>query len=359
MGRHGISIIEQFPQFKAIRNCIFNHRTSEMHIKHALGVMTTDARHPLSQHESETIKELYKWYEEYVETYLKSYLKGYDTLNPFSAPANGDDVLADKLLRDVHGYLDRAGLQQEASSARDLVGLLAGICAVWIIMKGKALMRLSSGSSEQNQSTLMKPHTVQIIALFRLLKLSKSDGALDDARAFWQWLVSPRLASHKVDMMDGHMARVGTGEGKSVILAILSCFLALTGVRVRCACYSEQLVSRDYKEFQDLFVKFKVHECIKYFTIPAVVEYCINDGGDVRKLVKGQFIVSSETIRPSSAAASKPKEILLIDEVRACRLMCACSILIDTLRLMLSSVTSSWDKLTIQLLSILLLTYKP
>lgn len=355
MGRHGMNIIEQFSQFKAVQNSIFNHRTSEMNITHALEIMTRDARHPLSQHESETIKALYGCYEASLEKYLKSYLRGYDT---FSAPENGDDVLADKLLRDVCGDVNspRAGPKQKAH----LVDLLAGICAVWIIMKGKQLMRLFSGSSEENQkkNTLMKPHTVQIIALFRLLRLTESEGAfkLDDVDAFWQRLVSPRLASHAV--MDGHMARVGTGEGKSVILGILSCFLAMTGVRVRCACYSEQLVSRDYKEFQDLFVKFKVHERIKYSTIPEVVEYCINDGGDVRRLVKGQLIVSSGTIRPSSAAASKPKEILLIDEVRACRMMRDCSILIDTIRLMFSSATSSWDRLIIQLLSILLSTYK-
>jgi len=37
------------------------------------------------------------------------------------------------------------------------------------------------------------------------------------------------------------VAEVGTGEGKSIILGILSAYLALVGFNVRCACYSMYL----------------------------------------------------------------------------------------------------------------------
>lgn len=41
------------------------------------------------------------------------------------------------------------------------------------------------------------------------------------------------------------MAEVGTGEGKSIIFAVMSVYLVLVGFHVRCACYSEYLSNRD------------------------------------------------------------------------------------------------------------------
>ena len=49
------------------------------------------------------------------------------------------------------------------------------------------------------------------------------------------------------------MAQVGTGEGKSLILAGLSCYLALVGFEVNCACFSSYLSCRDNNAFKDLF----------------------------------------------------------------------------------------------------------
>jgi len=42
---------------------------------------------------------------------------------------------------------------------------------------------------------------------------------------------------------------VGTGQGKSIILAGLSSYLALSGFKVRCACYSSYLSKRDAESF--------------------------------------------------------------------------------------------------------------
>jgi hypothetical protein len=41
------------------------------------------------------------------------------------------------------------------------------------------------------------------------------------------------------------MVEVKTGEGKSVVLAGLCCFLALKGYMAYCACYSSYLSERD------------------------------------------------------------------------------------------------------------------
>ncbi len=51
--------------------------------------------------------------------------------------------------------------------------------------------------------------------------------------------------AHKKVSMKNRMAQLGTGQGKSIVLAGLSCFLALTGYNVRSACYSAYLSQRD------------------------------------------------------------------------------------------------------------------
>lgn len=41
--------------------------------------------------------------------------------------------------------------------------------------------------------------------------------------------------------IENNFVQIGTGEGKSVTLAITSCVFALYGFDISCACYSEYL----------------------------------------------------------------------------------------------------------------------
>jgi hypothetical protein len=51
--------------------------------------------------------------------------------------------------------------------------------------------------------------------------------------------------SNNDGILANRLAQVSTGEGKSIILAGLSAYLALIGFNVRCACYSSYLSNRD------------------------------------------------------------------------------------------------------------------
>lgn len=62
------------------------------------------------------------------------------------------------------------------------------------------------------------------------------------------------------------MIEIGTGEGKSVTLAVSSSILALIGFDVFCACYSEYLSMRDCERFEALFSKLNIQNKIKYGT---------------------------------------------------------------------------------------------
>jgi len=51
---------------------------------------------------------------------------------------------------------------------------------------------------------------------------------------------------------------IGTGEGKSVVLAVTSIIFAMFGMEVSCASYSEILSSRDWDSFKSIFEAFGV-----------------------------------------------------------------------------------------------------
>lgn len=54
---------------------------------------------------------------------------------------------------------------------------------------------------------------------------------------------------NKDQRLGNRLAEVGTGEGKSIILATIAAYLALAGFNVRCACYSQYLGERDEETF--------------------------------------------------------------------------------------------------------------
>ena len=106
---------------------------------------------------------------------------------------------------------------------------------------------------------------------------------------------------------------MGTGEGKSLILAVVSCVLALMGIDVKCACYSEYLSSRDYEAFLPIFNDLGVTEQIYYGTFNKICESIINEDGDIRNNVID--LVANETRSEELSGKTQRPKILLIDEV--------------------------------------------
>lgn len=105
----------------------------------------------------------------------------------------------------------------------------------------------------------MNPHPAQITALFLLLGISKK--------------------SQSKELIANRLAQVGTGEGKSVVLAGLSSYLALVGYKVNCACYSLYLSQRDREAFAVLFSKLDIGAKIHYGTFNQICESILNQGG--------------------------------------------------------------------------------
>ena len=94
-----------------------------------------------------------------------------------------------------------------------------------------------------------KPHPAQISAIMLILSIVGSTGREDTTKNL------PKC-----------MTQVGTGEGKSVILAGLSAYLALVGFEVNCACYSKYLSERDNTAFKGLFDLLEIKDKVIYNT---------------------------------------------------------------------------------------------
>ena len=87
------------------------------------------------------------------------------------------------------------------------------------------------------------------------------------------------------------MAEIGTGEGKSIVLAIVSAYLAVVGFNVRCVCYSQYLSDRDEDDFKKLFDFLDVLGQIKYGTFNKVCEEILNPGKiDLKEKIKEMIL---------------------------------------------------------------------
>lgn len=88
------------------------------------------------------------------------------------------------------------------------------------------------------------------------------------------------------------MIEVGTGEGKSITLGLVSALLALVGFEVHCVCYSQYLSDRDYKKFKQLFDNLNVGEFIHYGTLNKICEDFLNRNGNIREIIYNYLLNS-------------------------------------------------------------------
>lgn len=166
--------------------------------------------------------------------------------------------------------------------------LLAGLAAVWSIIESKDIT--STGKS-------LKPHCIQILCILRLLSVDKDSKGVDK-----------------------HLAQVLTGQGKSLVLGLLSSLLALTGHKVRAVCYSKYLATRDQQDFDDFFKQFGISSKITYGTFEGmaneVLEPEVNGKKQgLRELVKNRILNHSAEQSGQIKQEDISNAILLIDEV--------------------------------------------
>ena len=137
------------------------------------------------------------------------------------------------------------------------------------------------------------PHAAQIISIFRIFGIGYN------------------TKSNNYD----NLIQVGTGEGKSVVMAVTASVFALIGFDVNCSCYSEYLSSRDRNAFASVFEALGIDNNIDYGTFNKLCENVLNEHCNVRETVL-KMILENKSSLPRVVSKPAPRlKVLLIDEV--------------------------------------------
>ncbi|XP_052567108.1 protein translocase subunit SecA-like [Culex pipiens pallens] len=159
--------------------------------------------------------------------------------------------------------------------------ILAGLGAVWA-------MHVSKDVASTGQ--YLKPHCIQILCVFRLLSADRNDQGVRK-----------------------HLAQVLTGQGKSLVLAMVASILVFCGHSVQVMCYSNYLASRDKKDFEDFYDFFGIREKISYQTFEkAASERVKKIAGNARTYLSKCIGLPEQS---SYSGVLRPNPIMLIDEV--------------------------------------------
>jgi hypothetical protein len=204
-----------------------------------------------------------------------------------------------KLITSIPIVARKKALDTKGTMSERVLELMANIFAFWTLSDLRQFDKLTLN----DLSFLIQPHAGQILSLLRLLGFDCGVNKLVNP------LVQSKLALHN------HLIELGTGEGKSVVLAVLAVILAVFGYDVDCACFSDYLQQRDKNEFRKLFEAFEVHESITYGTFNDICKIFLNANGDIKQIVE-QIVVNNFTALTNSIAKKKKQKqrIFLIDE---------------------------------------------
>ncbi|ETO30348.1 hypothetical protein RFI_06774, partial [Reticulomyxa filosa] len=276
----GKMIVAEHSVFKGFSVALFNQKTLAHGIDYVLEKIEAKGD-PIDT------SKLKKMYDEFNTKYRKLVQ---DNLAKIKNDSKQLSVFANNARMCARGIKQIQDNEKWDASVRDSIPeMMANIFALWTLQHVQ-YYHDAQGVEGQNDY-LVQPHPAQVISIFRMLGVEEKKTGLTN-----------------------HLIQIGTGEGKSVTLAVTCCMLALFGFDVSCASYSEYLSNRDFKSFEQLFNILGVIDHIHYGTFNKICERIINEGGDVRKLVENLILPDNEKKSNELERIIRSK-ILLIDEV--------------------------------------------
>ncbi|XP_065663330.1 uncharacterized protein LOC136085791 [Hydra vulgaris] len=293
----GLNIISEHSIFKGQVISIFNMNTRNHGIVYVLKKLKGDNINKDSIKKLEDVYDLYlKNYQQLLEKYITQ-INEKGVLNELVASIKSN---ADRMTQNTFEKVKWDKYDRESITI-----LVANIFALWTLQNAEYYNEMKDND---NQDTyLLTPHPSQVISVFRILGVGYNAETLKNSS-------SSEILHDSNDMLQNNLVQVKTGEGKSLILAVVSCVLSLIGFDVRCACYSEYLSTRDHKSFLPLFTSLDLTSHIHYATFNTICEDVINQNCNIRNRVANLVSnKSTEFILPHKQL-SRPM-ILLIDEV--------------------------------------------
>ncbi|KAL4441130.1 hypothetical protein ABPG74_002080 [Tetrahymena malaccensis] len=283
---YGAAIIEESEIFKGVSLSIFNETTQKHGIDYILEHLRGD------ELEKDRLRDLYTKFETEYQEIVSKKLVMIENKTKTDKEIIEDLVAKIKIKAGKKVTVKNNAIQWDSKLRQNLPSLMAHIFSIWTLLNTQYFQEAQELDNKQNY--LLKPHAGQVISIFRLIGLG-----------------------YQTENLYNNLVQLGTGEGKSVILAITSIIFTLYDIDIYCACYSEYLSQRDYSNFLQLFNILGVTPNIKYGIFNKICEQIINENGQIRDLaieyISNGF--SEEKSRVKGSSKEKKPKILLIDEV--------------------------------------------
>ncbi|KAL4441129.1 hypothetical protein ABPG74_002079 [Tetrahymena malaccensis] len=282
---YGTAIIEESDVFKGVSISIFNETTQRHHIQYIIENIKGDELDKIR------LQILYRQFEMEYQDIVQKNLILIQRDNKTDKDIVEDLVAKIKMNSNKKVKLIQGKINWDFRMRLNLPSLIAHVFALWTLLNTQYFQEVQD--LQNNENYLLKPHVGQVISVFRLLGLG-----------------------YEKENLYNNLVQLGTGEGKSIIIAITSIIFALHDIDIYCACYSEYLSQRDYNNFIHLFNTIGVVSNIKYGVFNNICEQIINEQGQIRDLTVNYITQGFPEISENRQKDKeiKPK-ILLIDEV--------------------------------------------
>jgi len=256
---------------------------------------------PLDGRDRKRLKSLLEEHEQYFASRLKE------------AMSRRFGESRDSLLTEVRGLAEEAKRTMAADAVARVVSCICVIFSVFSTLQGDIE---DPGEIEQDLEKAVKPHTVQVMTIYRMLGVEMSDTMWDTLGANMMGLMGFRATVDKPRRRN-HMAQILTGAGKSITLCIAAATFALQGMGADIVCYSEYLTRRDEEKMRRFLSFMDIKEdMVRYFTFDSLCESRLQGVGRVAK-----DLIENRTVDVAQVQCIEPNKgfegsrVLLIDEV--------------------------------------------
>ena len=270
----GQRIIDEHSVFKGYSLSLFNTKTQKHGIDYVLEKLEGD------KVEKDKLKDRYEDFDNHYKDLIQKNLKRNPDLAPIIANVK---LLAGNVLQKP----DQITWNRTINI--NLPEMMAHVFALWTLKNAQHYFEVEDMNDRQN--FLLQPHAAQVISIFRLLGVGATD-----------------------EKLQNNLVQIGTGEGKSITLAVTAAIFASLGFEVSCACYSQYLCDRDYEAFKSLFDALGLTQNIHYGTFNKLCESALNQNGEVRKIVESLITNGIRDAMLMNKEFGRAR-ILLIDEV--------------------------------------------
>ncbi|KAL4445289.1 hypothetical protein ABPG74_022102, partial [Tetrahymena malaccensis] len=303
----GQIILSEHSIFKGQAISIFNQKTQRHDIDYVLGKIQGDNLNKIR------LQTMFDQIQQGFQDIIKHYVAKMEKKEINQANAVKELV---SLIKQERKQAKNGKLNWDGETRNTIPKLIYLIFSLWSLLDISYYSDNSSCSQDKRSDFILQPHPGQIISILRILGLGyikeKDTRVISSVKKFFDY--DTKNDEEPDDQLKNNLIEIGTGEGKSVTLAVTACILVLLGANVSCACYSQYLSQRDYDSFLPIFVNLGITENIQYGAFTQICEQFINEQGEVRNRVIKLIENKSEFDKNLSKRENRPR-ILLIDEV--------------------------------------------